>query len=92
MKAKIQTGIYKHYKGNRYLVLGLAMHSETEEAMVVYVPLDKKNPKKKTERQRMCVRPLKGDEGFTNIVNKPEYKYKGPRFALETAIDFNQIP
>ncbi|WP_299310797.1 DUF1653 domain-containing protein, partial [uncultured Halomonas sp.] len=29
-------GIYAHYKGNRYEVLGLAHHSETEEPLVVY--------------------------------------------------------
>ena len=32
-------GIYKHYKGNKYLVLGLGRHSETLEWMVVYVTL-----------------------------------------------------
>jgi len=32
----IQTGIYQHYKGSKYEVLGQAMHSETEEEMVVY--------------------------------------------------------
>ena len=32
-------GVYRHYKGNHYLVLGLARHSETEEVMVVYVRL-----------------------------------------------------
>ncbi|MBI3115131.1 MAG: DUF1653 domain-containing protein [Candidatus Kerfeldbacteria bacterium] len=31
-----QRGIYRHYKGNDYLVLGEAMHSETEEMLVVY--------------------------------------------------------
>jgi hypothetical protein len=33
------TGIYQHYKGNKYLVLGLAKHSETKEDLVVYVTL-----------------------------------------------------
>lgn len=35
----IKLGIYRHYKGNEYEVLGLALHSETEESMVVYKPL-----------------------------------------------------
>ena len=34
-----QTGIYQHYKGNKYLVLGVAKHSETKEDLVVYVTL-----------------------------------------------------
>jgi hypothetical protein len=29
-------GIYRHYKGNDYEVIGLARHSESREAMVVY--------------------------------------------------------
>lgn len=32
----IQPGRYRHYKGNEYLVLGIAQHSETEEEFVVY--------------------------------------------------------
>lgn len=30
---------YRHFKGNEYLVLHLARHSETEEQMVVYQAL-----------------------------------------------------
>jgi hypothetical protein len=32
----IKPGRYRHYKGNEYEVLGVARHSETLEAMVVY--------------------------------------------------------
>lgn len=32
----IKPGIYRHFKGNRYEVLGIAKHSETLEPMVVY--------------------------------------------------------
>ena len=35
----IKLGIYKHYKGNEYRVLGVATHSETLEKMVVYQAL-----------------------------------------------------
>ena len=34
--SKIQPGHYTHFKGKNYEVLGVARHSETEEALVVY--------------------------------------------------------
>ncbi len=39
MPADIKLGVYQHYKGNKYLVLGVATHSETKEKLVVYVTL-----------------------------------------------------
>lgn len=36
---ELRAGIYKHYKGGLYLLLGVAEHSETDEKLVVYVPL-----------------------------------------------------
>ncbi len=30
------TGLYRHYKGNEYEVLGIGLHTETEEKLVVY--------------------------------------------------------
>jgi hypothetical protein len=36
---EIALGQYRHYKGGEYEVLGVATHSETNEALVVYRPL-----------------------------------------------------
>jgi len=33
----IPLGIYRHYKGNKYEVVGFAKNSETLEDMVVYI-------------------------------------------------------
>lgn len=48
----LPAGVYEHYKGKRYLVLGVARHSETQEYLVVYVPLYD------TGSVNMAVRPL----------------------------------
>ena len=36
----IQPGVYRHFKGNEYLLLGEARHSETLEPMVGYRALN----------------------------------------------------
>lgn len=35
----MELGVYRHYKGHLYLVLGVAMHTEMCEELVIYVPL-----------------------------------------------------
>jgi len=37
---QIPCGAYRHYKGNEYMVVGIAKHSETLEDMVIYRDLD----------------------------------------------------
>lgn len=39
MTEYIKTGLYQHYKGNYYQVIGLSRHSETLDSLVVYQSL-----------------------------------------------------
>lgn len=67
-------GVYKHYKGALYLVIGQAHHSETRERLVVYIPLYVR------EGSTMSVRPY--DMFFEKVmVNGREadrFTYMGP--------------
>jgi hypothetical protein len=65
-------GIYRHYKGNLYEVLGTAQHSESEEPLVVYRAL--------YGDYGLWVRPL---AMFMESVTKEGNTQ--PRFALEKA-------
>jgi hypothetical protein len=50
---KLSLGSYQHYKGKKYLVLGVAKHSETLEDLVVYTT------QYENELSPLWVRPLK---------------------------------
>jgi hypothetical protein len=69
----IALGIYEHYKGNRYEVVGEAIHTETQEPMVLYKALYKGNFPEGT----IWARPL---EMFTEIVT--ENGKSMPRFRM----------
>ncbi len=74
MTKDILAGVYKHYKGEYYLVLGLARHTETNEKLVVYIPLYTK------EGPRIAVRPVEMffEEVEVDGVKKPRFQYIGP--------------
>ena len=50
--SKVKPGYYRHFKGNKYLVIGTAKHSETLEELVVYVSLYE------NETSQIWVRPV----------------------------------
>ena len=69
----LPAGIYKHYKGELVLLLGVARHSETEEKYVAYVPLAVNTG------PRITVRPyeLFFEQIEINGVVKPRFVYIG---------------
>lgn len=71
---RIKPGIYRHYKGNLYQVMGEALHSETMERLVVYRALYGK--------YGLWVRPA---AMFTETVTQDGQEI--PRFALVREID-----
>jgi hypothetical protein len=76
MEKEIKKGIYKHFKGTEVEVIGVALDSETQEKMVVYLHPD---PVKGKGANTMWARPA---NMFLEEVDKPEIPYKGPRFVF----------
>lgn len=63
----IEPGIYEHFKGARYQVIGVGRHSETEEQLVFY--------RKLYDDHSLWARPL---DMFQESVSRDDYE--GPRF------------
>ncbi len=63
-------GVYTHYKGGKYRVVAIAQHTETNEKLVVYRPLN--------GAEQVNVRPL---EMFCEMVVRDNVAE--PRFALQ---------
>ena len=71
----ITTGIYQHYKGQRYQVLHCGRHSETQELMVVYRCL--------YGDYSIWIRPLSMFQSQVMLANNE----LTPRFSLEIATE-----
>ena len=70
----MQKGLYRHFKGGKYEVLGVAKHSESGEELVVYRALYGEGG--------LWVRPL------PMFLEEVEWEgERQPRFALETSTE-----
>ena len=58
----IKLGLYKHFKGTIYEVIGIATHSETQEQLVIY--------RQTSDKNKLWARPL---EMFISKVDKNKY-------------------
>lgn len=71
-KTHPQPGLYRHYKGNEYEVIGVATHSEDETQLVVYRPC--------YGERGLWIRPLEMFVEDVMIEGKavPRFAYVGP--------------
>lgn len=70
-QSAIPRGLYRHYKNKLYEVFGTVTHSESEEVLVLYAPVDQVEG-----AARLWVRPL---AMFTETVETDDGEV--PRFA-----------
>ena len=71
----VKPGIYRHFKGNIYHVLGVAENTETHELTVVYIPQEGPHAGKLSNRNMAMF--------LEHVEDRPERPgYRGPRFQL----------
>jgi hypothetical protein len=64
MPQQVVPGIYEHYKGNRYVVVGVAVHHEIERPYVVYHAIEPHGASPTRQGTiSLRIRPLHGHDG-----------------------------
>jgi len=82
MNNELKLGIYKHYKGNFYKVIGVGRHSETLEEYVIYSALYES---KVFGEGALWIRPKKmfTEDVFVNEKVTPRFEYIGEAETLK---------
>lgn len=73
LRSAVTPGVYRHFKGNIYHVLGVSEDTETHELKVVYIPQYGDHKGQLLHRDLAM---------FLEGVERPEFGYQGPRFVL----------
>ena len=73
-------GVYRHFKGNIYRVLGLAKHTETNETLVIYNYCDLKLPNGVEDYGDTYARPI---EMFLSEVDREKYPDAKQKYRFE---------
>lgn len=83
-EADLPPGVYRHFKGGLYDVLGVAVDTETGGRTVVYIPQTGEYTGLLRSRDAIM---------FADDVDRPEIPYRGPRFQLMKQRNFiKEIP
>ena len=69
---ELKCGVYEHWKGGRYLVLGLARDDRTDEILVIYTRLYRRDGVPMTARALSSFLDMTADDSGNQV---PRFRY-----------------